>query len=46
MPVRYEAATPGAEAFPHIYGALPVDAVTDLITVGRDEAGRLVLPEE
>ncbi len=45
VPVRYEAATPGAEAFPHIYGALPVDAVTDVITVGRDEAGRLVLPE-
>ena len=45
VPVRYEAATPGAEAFPHVYGALPVNAVTDVITVGRDTAGRLVLPE-
>jgi uncharacterized protein (DUF952 family) len=44
VPVKYEAAMPGAEAFPHIYGALPVDAVTDVITVGRDDAGRLVLP--
>ncbi len=45
VPVRYEAATPDAEAFPHIYGALPVEAVADVISVGRDEAGRLVLPE-
>jgi uncharacterized protein (DUF952 family) len=29
----------------HIYGALPLDAVTDVITVSRDAAGRLVLPE-
>jgi uncharacterized protein (DUF952 family) len=46
-PVRQEAAGPGAEAeeYPHIYGALPVDAVTAVITVSRDAAGRLVLPE-
>jgi len=44
-PVRYEASGPGAEEYPHIYGALPTDAVTAVITVCRDEAGRLILPE-
>jgi uncharacterized protein (DUF952 family) len=44
-PVRYEAAAPGAEEYPHIYGPLPVTAVTDVIPVSRDSAGRLVLPE-
>lgn len=43
-PVKYEA-EPGAEAYPHIYGPLPVEAVTDVITVTRDAAGRFVLPE-
>jgi uncharacterized protein (DUF952 family) len=43
--VRYEAPGPGAEEYPHIYGALPTDAVTAVITVSRDAAGRLVLPE-
>lgn len=44
-PVRLEAPGPGAEEYPHIYGPLPVAAVTDVITVRRDAAGRLVLPE-
>jgi uncharacterized protein (DUF952 family) len=44
-PVRYEAPGPGAEEYPHIYGALPVDAVTGVLTVRRDSAGRLTLPE-
>ena len=44
-PVRYEAPGPGAEKYPHIYGALPADAVIDVIAVSRDSAGRLVLPE-
>ena len=44
-PVRYEAPEPGAEEYPHIYGAVPVDAVTSVIAVSRDSAGRLVLPE-
>lgn len=43
-PVRYEAATPGAEKYPHIYGALPVSAVTEVVQVSRDETGRFVLP--
>lgn len=27
VPVRYEAARPGGEEFPHVYGPIPVDAV-------------------
>jgi len=45
VPVRYEPPGPGAEEYPHIYGALPVDAVTRVITVRRDASGRLELPE-
>jgi uncharacterized protein (DUF952 family) len=44
-PVRFETPEPGAEAYPHIYGPLPVGAVTEVISVGRDPDGRLVLPE-
>lgn len=44
-PVRFEAAGPGSEEYPHIYGALPAGAVTSVITVSRDPDGRLVLPE-
>lgn len=29
-PVRYEAVAPGGEEFPHIYGAIPVDAVVEV----------------
>jgi uncharacterized protein (DUF952 family) len=43
--VRYEAAQPGGEEYPHIYGPLPTAAVTDVIAVGRDSNGRLVLPD-
>ena len=44
-PLRYEAPEPGAQEYPHIYGPLPTGAVTSVITVSRDAAGRLVLPE-
>lgn len=44
-PVRYEAAEPGGEEYPHIYGPLPVSAVTDVITVSRDSTDRLILPD-
>lgn len=43
-PIRYEAAEPGGEQYPHIYGALPVGAVTHAIDVNRDRAGDLALP--
>ncbi|MHB1594898.1 MAG: DUF952 domain-containing protein [Streptosporangiaceae bacterium] len=42
--VRYEAPEPGGERYPHIYGALPVSAVTEVVAVSRDGAGHLVLP--
>lgn len=43
-PIRYEAAEPGGEKYPHIYGALPVSAVAHAIDVNRDRAGDLALP--
>ncbi|MET7693347.1 DUF952 domain-containing protein [Streptomyces sp. NPDC005483] len=30
VPLKYEAPAPGAEAFPHVYGPIPVDAVVDV----------------
>ncbi|MET9830483.1 DUF952 domain-containing protein [Streptomyces sp. NPDC006385] len=30
VPVTYEAPEPGGEAFPHVYGPIPVDAVVDV----------------
>lgn len=44
-PIRYEAPADGAEEYPHIYGPLPADAVTAVVPVGRDRAGRLILPD-
>jgi uncharacterized protein (DUF952 family) len=46
VPIRDEPGGPGGEVFPHIYGALPAEAVTNVIVVGRDSDGRLVLPGE
>src|SRR5215469_6737294 len=43
-PIRYEAAEPGGEQYPHIYGALPASAVARAIDVNRDSAGDLTLP--
>jgi len=43
--VRYEAPAPGSEAYPHIYGALPVAAVTKVVSADRDGSGRLILPD-
>jgi uncharacterized protein (DUF952 family) len=44
-PIRYEVPEPGAEAYPHIYGPLPVSAVTSVVPVSRDPAGRFLLPD-
>ncbi len=38
--VRYEDLEGGSEAFPHIYGALPVAAVTRVTTLRKDSAGK------
>jgi uncharacterized protein (DUF952 family) len=43
--IRWEAPAPGGERYPHIYGALPVGAVTDVISVGRGASGRMILPD-
>jgi uncharacterized protein (DUF952 family) len=43
-PVRYEAAEPGGEQFPHIYGPLQVSAVVETVAVSRDATGQLILP--
>jgi uncharacterized protein (DUF952 family) len=42
--VRYEAPEPDGEKYPHIYGVLPVRAVTEVVDVSRDAEGRLILP--
>jgi uncharacterized protein (DUF952 family) len=44
-PIRYEVPEPGAEAYPHIYGPLPVGAVTGVVPVSRDPGGRFLLPD-
>jgi len=38
-PVRFEPAGPGGPEFPHIYGPLPVSAVTGVVPVIRDGTG-------
>lgn len=45
VPVRLEAPGPGAPAYPHIYGALPVHAVLAAYPLTRDPSGRLPLSE-
>jgi uncharacterized protein (DUF952 family) len=42
--VRYEDGGDG-EIYPHIYGPLPVNEVTEVIDVTRDETGQMILPE-
>jgi uncharacterized protein (DUF952 family) len=42
--IRFEPAGPGGPEFPHIYGPLPVSAVTDVVPVTWDGADRMVLP--
>lgn len=43
VPVVEEVPPGGAEAFPHIYGPLPVAAVVEVRTVGRTVDGGFVL---
>lgn len=42
--VRYEAVAPGCERYPHIYGPVPIDAVTAVLPVRRDAVGQLIMP--
>jgi uncharacterized protein (DUF952 family) len=42
--IRFEVPVPGAETYPHIYGPLPVSAVTSVVPVSRDPAGAFLLP--
>ena len=44
-PIRYEAPEPGAEEYPHIYGPLPATAVSRVVAVAREPAGRFILPD-
>jgi uncharacterized protein (DUF952 family) len=44
-PVEYEAAEPGGEKYPHIYGPVPTGAVREVVPVGRDDNGRMLLPD-
>lgn len=44
-PVRYEAPGPDSERYPHVYGPVPTRAVTGVVPITRDAAGRLVLPD-
>jgi uncharacterized protein (DUF952 family) len=44
-PVRFEAPEPGTDEYPHIYGPLPTAAVTRVVPVSRDPAGRFILPD-
>jgi uncharacterized protein (DUF952 family) len=43
--IRYEAPAPDGECYPHIYGALPLGAVTEVVSGGRDSGGRMILPD-
>lgn len=52
LPVTVEPAVPGAapgsagaEEFPHIYGPIPVTAVTRVTPLDRDASGALVAPD-
>lgn len=43
VPVRVEP-VPGGQRFPHVYGPIPVTAVTDVSELHRGPDGRLVIP--
>ena len=42
-PVHFESAVPGGEAFPHVYGPIPVAAVVQTLDVYRGPAGVLIV---
>ena len=44
--IRHENLDGGAHLFPHIYGPLNLDAVTDILDFVPNEAGEFVLPRQ
>ena len=44
VPVVEEVPDGAAEAFPHVYGPVPVGAVVDVLPVERSAEGRFVIP--
>lgn len=44
-PLRYEEDEPGSLHFPHLYGPLNLDAVTEVLDFVSGEDGRFSLPE-
>lgn len=44
-PARIPAEIRVEGGFPHVYGPIPLDAVTAATPVGRDAAGQLILPD-
>ncbi|WP_414657633.1 DUF952 domain-containing protein [Deinococcus sp. VB343] len=44
-PLRYEEYEPGSLHFPHLYGPLNLDAVTEVLDFVPGEDGRFSLPE-
>ncbi len=41
--LRFEVSSGGAK-YPHLYGAMPLDAVVSLQAIDRDEQGKLLTP--
>jgi uncharacterized protein (DUF952 family) len=44
-PLRYERSDAGEERFPHLYGALNLDAVLDVVPLTEGEAGFVLPPK-
>lgn len=45
-PLKYENTKGGEELFPHLYGALNLDAVTQIVFLGLTKDGAFLWPEE
>jgi uncharacterized protein (DUF952 family) len=43
-PVRWEESRSTGDIYPHIYGPLNMDAVTEVLTLQRGEEGRFTIP--
>ena len=45
-PLKYENTSGGTELFPHLYGPLNVDAVTNVVFLGLQKDGAFLWPDE